>query len=975
MKESTEQKLAELERRLFEAESTLDAIRRGQIDAVVVHGQKVSKIYTLKGVDFTYRVLIERMNEGAAILSKEGLILYANKKLADIIGQKRNRIVGTYLKEYLLSSELKKLNELIKTGVDKSISKKILFSNPDGMLRSLLFSVNPMPQDTGGDLGLVVADISDVEEKEKLQKLQTKLEEIVIDRTRKLQRAHKELEIINKKLLDEIEDHKQTEQRLVESQNRLYIAQRIARMSFIEWDLQSDTVYCSDEIYHLLGLPQNDVFKIDELYAVVHPEDLDALQNEIQLVIENKKRLNIDFRIIRSDDSVLWVNAQAELIKNKRGKPLKLLSTLIDISERKQYEEQLTQKEREFTLLLNSAAEGIFGMDVSGYCTFVNRRCLELLGFKDEKDVLGLNIHEIINHEREGGKSSSKARCRLQKTLKKGVGIHVNDEVFRRKDGSYFPVEYWSYPLKRGNRVIGAVVTFFDVSEKRAVEKQMLRMINVLEQSLESIIITDLEAKIIYVNPAFEKITGYKKDEVIGKKPNVLKSGMHDEKYYQKLWDRLSNGDSWEGTFVNRRKNGDLFKERTVIFPIKDARGNIINYAAVKRDITEEELLREQMFQAQKLESLGKLTGGVAHDFNNLLTVINGYAQMGLQLIGKDHPLFSYLDQIARAGERASHLTSQLLTFSRKQIISPKVVNVNNIIKDTEKMLRRLIGEDIEIITELDENALPIKADVTQIEQILMNLVVNARDAIIEKNDPREKRITLVTKQLNLDKEFASKYIDYQEGPNILIQVNDTGIGMTPEIQRHIFEPFFTTKEQGKGTGLGLSTVYGIVKQNNAAIYVESEQGKGTTFSIYWPCAAPEQENEKSDKAKIIKGSNQRILIVEDDEGVRRFLTESIKKLNYDVLQAENGKRAIEIILEGKEKVDLIITDLVMPGMSGIELAKELKELNIKIPILFSTGYADEHIDYLISNDIKTDLIQKPYSIDELAEKLDSFLK
>ena len=704
MSKNLKQKVQVLEERLKEAEATLDAIRNGKIDAIVVQGKDLPEIYTLKGVDYTYRILIERMNEGAAVLSKEGIVLYSNKKLVDLLGLEKKNFVGEFLSKFLLSSEKEKLNALLVSALTDVASEKIYYVHPeDGQLKSLLFSANPMPKDTGADIGLVVTDLSQVEEKERLQKIQDKLEEIVLDRTRRLQEAHEEVKKINEKL-----------------------------------------------------------------------------------------------------------------------------------------------------------------------------------------------------------------------------------KIFS----------------------------------------------NVIEQATDMILITDKDQNIIYVNPAFEKITGYTLKEISGKTPLVLlDQAQNAQDLYDNILARLNRGQCWTGTTWSKRKNGEVFKSQAVIFPIKNDAGEIINYASIRRDVTYEEHLKEQVYQSQKLESLGKLTGGVAHDFNNLLTVINGFSKLGMELINKDHPLYNYLEQIYKAGERASHLTAQLLTFSRKQVMSPKKININQLFRETQKMLRRLISEDIELEFHLDENVQPIKADVTQIDQILMNLVVNARDAILEKERATEKKIIVRTQQIEVTEEHTRRLLDLKPGPHVLIQVSDTGVGMSNEVRNHIFEPFFTTKKDGKGTGLGLSTVYGIIKQNNAVIHVKSELGKGTTFSIYWPNYLQDDDQQEENQEDVIKGKKQTILIVEDDENVRKLLGETLKKLNYSVVSASNGLEAVEYLIKHKNKVDAIITDLVMPKMNGITFFEKIKQLGLDIPVLFSTGYADEHLEKLVKDEYKDKVIQKPYTAKNLAQKLAEVLK
>ncbi len=501
--------------------------------------------------------------------------------------------------------------------------------------------------------------------------------------------------------------------------------------------------------------------------------------------------------------------------------------------------------------------------------------------------------------------------------------------------------------------------------------KELSRLATVMEQSAQAIVITDTDGNIEYVNKAFEKTTGYSFDEVKGKNPRILKSGQHTPEFYKKLWDTITSGQSWEDIFTNKKKDGTLYYERSTIFPVKNRDGEIINYAAVKQDITKERILEQQLRQAQKMESIGTLAGGIAHDFNNLLTVINGFVELSLMKIGPDDPAHKNIASVLEASKRAQTLTSQLLAFSRKQVYDPEILDLNDVIYSMEKMMRRLIGEDIHIMTCLGENLPKIKADTSQLEQIFVNLIVNARDALnaVEKPD-FHKMITIETGRAFLDSDYCSQHPGSRPGEYVYFAVSDNGIGMDEDTKQKIFEPFFTTKEKHKGTGLGLSMIYGIVKQNKGCIYVYSELDKGTMFKIYWPVSKKQQPilADKPISDELFRG-NETILIVEDEEEVRRLALEALRSLGYTVYEATNGRQALDL-LESGLKVDLVITDLIMPEMNGKELAEKAKKIFPNGKIIYVSGYSDDHIAHNGLLEKGVNFIPKPYSIKQLSSMI-----
>lgn len=513
---------------------------------------------------------------------------------------------------------------------------------------------------------------------------------------------------------------------------------------------------------------------------------------------------------------------------------------------------------------------------------------------------------------------------------------------------------------------------------RQAKEAELQKVTMAVEQAGEMVLITDPEGTILYVNPAFEAVTGYSREEATGHNPRLLKSDKQDKAFYQGLWGTISNGRIWKGRMVNKRKDGKFYTEEATISPVKDASGQTLNYVAVKRDITqqlrlgkEKDTLQEQFQQAQKLESIGRLAGGVAHDFNNMLSVILGYGEIILEKLHQGDPLQEDIKEIVAAGHRSKALTRQLLAFSRKQALQPEVLNLNDLILDLEKMLRRLIGEDIELELILGKDIARVPADRGQIEQVILNLAVNARDAMQQGG-----KLLIETADVELDDTYAEKHPGVEPGEYVHLAVTDTGCGMDKEILRHIFDPFFTTKEKGRGTGLGLSSVYGIITQSEGNIWVCSEPGQGTTFKIYLPqTEALQRPAAAKHEAVSHDGGGKHILVVEDEESLRKLMASLLSRLGYKVTLAANGGEAL--LLVGKKGLppDLIITDVVMPNMSGKELIDRLRRNHPHLKVLYMSGYTDNAIVHHGVLDPGIPFIQKPFNIRNLAEKVQSVLR
>lgn len=504
--------------------------------------------------------------------------------------------------------------------------------------------------------------------------------------------------------------------------------------------------------------------------------------------------------------------------------------------------------------------------------------------------------------------------------------------------------------------------------EQQTVGEALRKLSRAVEQSADTIMVTDSYGVIEYVNPAFESLTGYSHEEACGRTPNILKSGEQGPEVYQQMWKTILSGNVFRAMLVNRKKNGELYYVEESISPVRDADGKITHFISNGRDLTDRLRLEGQLLQAQKMDAIGRLAGGVAHDFNNLLTIITSYSELALDAVPQDSALEAKIREILAAARRAAELTRQLLAFSRKQPQALRVVELNQVIAGIAKTLPRLIGEDIRFSFAPGDGLGRVRVDPVQIEQVLMNLGANARDAM-----PQGGHLRIETSDITLGDNYVhGKEALIPTGRYAQITISDDGAGISPEHLPHIFEPFYTTKPTGKGTGLGLATAYGIVKQNKGFIWAYSEANMGTVFKIYLPCVTEHNDSgeiENINPESMARGS-ETILLVEDEEAVRQATAEFLNLRGYTVLQAKDGLDALSVAKNYAKPIDLVITDVVMPNMSGGQLAKELEQLCPDTKLLFVSGYAGKTVlDHNVV-DLETNFLQKPYTLRQLSSKI-----
>ncbi|MFQ5526189.1 MAG: PAS domain-containing protein [Thermoanaerobaculia bacterium] len=515
---------------------------------------------------------------------------------------------------------------------------------------------------------------------------------------------------------------------------------------------------------------------------------------------------------------------------------------------------------------------------------------------------------------------------------------------------------------KRGKPVRWSGIDW-DITDSKQTGDRLNLLQRAVEQSSSLVIITDTEARIEYVNPKFTRVTGYSPDEIIGSKPSVLKSDQTPREVHRELWRALSAGHEWQGEFRNRKKDGSAYWVISSISPIKDADGVTRHYLSVQEDITERKRIEARLAQSQRLESVGQLVSGVAHDFNNLLTAVIGFAELGIRQLSAGEPLRRELLEIKKAGQSADDLTRQLLAFSSRQMLELQALDLNRIVTDIEELLRRTISEDIELDFELSSELGATRADPAQMRQILVNLAVNARDAM-----PGGGRLTIRTDDVELDDQFDFGTETPVAGPYVLLAVTDTGHGIDERNQARVFEPFYTSKPRGQGTGLGLSTVYGVVKQCEGYISLDSEPGVGTCFKIYLPRVRETIEPQTAALVAPSDGGDETILVVEDNAGVRKVAAQTLKTRGYRVFSCSSPENAIQVFAE--HEIDLLLTDMVMPGTNGAGLARELLSRKPSLRVLLMSGYTERSLMDLQGLGPGTPFLHKPFRLDDLLTKV-----
>lgn len=718
-------------------------------------------------------------------------------------------------------------------------------------------------------------------------------------------------------------------------------------------DLKGRITYISPSVLRLSGYTVEEAIGMrlaEEIY--LHPEEREAFLSRL---MEKGRITNFEARLKRKDGSIWWASANAHILKDKDGIVLGVEGVVRDISELKTAESSLKSSEERFRLAFHDSPDSInLNRVADGMYVDINQGFTDLTGFTRD-DVRGKSSLEINIWKNPDD------RARMVAELRKTGSVKNFEAQFVRKDGDVGVGLMSARVLKINNENVIFSITR-DISERKNAEEALRHAEEqnrlLLEQVHGVLWTVDKNLRFTSSRGAGLSSLGLKPDQIVGQR---LKDflGRDDAIAIQAAKEAFTGKSvKYEEKFGNA-----LWESR--VEPLRDQTGRIVGSVAISLDITEREKLQAQLIQAQKMESVGRLAGGVAHDFNNMLSVILGRSDLVLSEMKADNPHYTEIKEIFKAGLRSADLTRQLLAFARKQAIVPTVLDLNETVEKMFKMLRRLIGENIDLVWKPSSHIWPVLMDPAQLDQILANLCLNARDAITGPG-----RIMIETEVITFDAEYCENHPGFQPGPYVMIAVSDDGCGMDKETQTHIFEPFFTTKAEGKGTGLGMATVYGIVKQNNGFINVYSEPEKGSSFKIYLPRAEEKIDAQKTPAVTERPKGTETLLMTEDEEAVLMTGKAMLEQCGYTVLPALTPGEAISIAEKYEGTIHLLITDVVMPEMNGKDLKENISRLIPGIRVLFMSGYTGEVLTHL--NDLENDIhfLQKPFSIDSLTRKV-----
>ncbi len=718
-------------------------------------------------------------------------------------------------------------------------------------------------------------------------------------------------------------------------------------------------VFVNPRLAEIFGYSREELIG-KEVIEVVAPESREKVRENIRRRLEGEiDSLHYKFNAQKKDGTQIFVEVYGNRTEYDRTPAIH--GTLIDITERLQTHLLLKESEERYRKLVETLPDGI-AVHQDGYVLYVNPAALKFLGYENADEVIGRPILDFIHPDYH-----NMVKRRVQNLAELAERVPIVEEKFLRSDGTAFDVEVGGFPIQYGNQT-AMMAVFTDITERKKTERALLdseaKYRSLFEESQDVIYISSGDGRLLDINPAGVKMFGYQtKEELLSIDiAETLYVNPHDRQRTLELLNKYDKIKDFE--LELRRKDGKRITVMETSTVIRDEKGEIAGYRGILRDVTERKKLEQQLFQAQKMESIGTLAGGIAHDFNNILGGILGYASFIKMKMQKSEPYYKYINVIERSAERAAELTSQLLAFSRGGNYKLEPVDLNEVVEETLAIVESTFDKSIEIRKELSADLPPVEADATQLQQAVMNLCVNARDAM-----PAGGLLTVKTDLKHLDSNYFSFQAAGAEGNFLELTIADNGCGMDSETLEKIYEPFFTTKEKGKGTGLGMSMVYGVIKSHGGFISADSAPGEGTIFHVFLPVSKKKYQQRLS-KEIIPTSGHEVILVVEDEEPLRTMISEALDSFGYEVLLAADGLEGLEKFKANRQRVDLVFLDMVMPRMGGFELFQKLKALDPAVRVLLTTGYSDSQKAQEVLSAGALGLINKPYQIPELLAKL-----
>lgn len=902
-----------------------------------------------------FKALIENSLDGILRFDQEFRCLYVNSRMEEQTGIPADCFIGKTIGELNFPPELMRpWKKALKKVFNCGIANRIEFQLPSGIW--IDWQIIPEFSEEG-KVGTVIICARDItgrkKAEESLAAIRLELSDLVKSRTTELTTA-------NRKLLSKIEERKKEEKALRLSEDTLrHIVEGSPGFFFYICDAKGNFTYLSPSVRLITGRTLVEWTVNHKKYFTNNPINKKAIKYNKQMLQGKKSQGTYSVEIEHADGRRIFLRLHERTIF-ENDKVVGIQGLAHDITERRQKERELMQ----LSSALSGLAEMVVIMDLNHKIIYVNPASIDLLGYSPE-EMVGRDSREIF------GKVSGNPPDLIDKIKREAVKGVWRGEIFdRKKDGMIISVAITMTALKdEEGKVIGWVGISSDITEWKKAETELRFLSSITRQVTDAIVVTGEDYKISYINPAAEKMYGYTREELLGKTPELFNAESMADEIQKEIYQTVSSGATWQGTNLNIRKDGNTFFCECEISPLLNNRGKIISYIGILRDVTERLKLEEKLHHAQKMEAIGTLAGGIAHDFNNILAGISGYAFMAKQDTGKSNPIFSYLSAIEKLSRRGGELTKSLLSFSRRGEFQPVPVNINQVAEEVLEMVKLRTSDKYEIREEMEENLPNIAGEEGLLHQVLTNLCINAFDAM-----PEGGILTLTTKRVP-GETIASFRSDGEEGGDlVVVKVADTGGGMDIETKERIFEPFFTTKDYKSGTGLGLSIVNGIVEKHEGWIEVESTPKVGSIFTIYFPVTNQVEKKSSVSMDNEFRG-REAILLVDDDDDFRKITCAALKHFGYSVEEAKSGEDALRRLNSGGTRIDLVLLDIMMKGMGGMEALGRIKENFPGLPVIVLSGYPIDLTARQLHDAGARAFIPKPFEFTILASTVRRALK